>query len=123
MPPVWLGMSEGLPKEVQDLLRQREQAAARAAATPISLDLEARDPRTASDIVLQFVAYRPAAGAAATPPPASMYLTFNFFHYAAITTEHAYLVNSNTLTSASAAAEEQANTFLLLPAGQVSQTV
>lgn len=76
------------------------RAAGPAASLPaaLSLELEARDARTAADVVLQFVAFRPTPGA--PPPPASLYFTFNFFHFAAIATEHAYVVPSAALAAA-----------------------
>lgn len=51
------GMLEALPGEVQAMLRRRGPA--RGLSTmPIDLAIEARDPRTASDIVLQVLAFR-----------------------------------------------------------------
>lgn len=51
------GMLEGLPEDVQMLLRRRGPPRGPSAA-PLDLAIEARDARTASDLVFQFLAFR-----------------------------------------------------------------
>lgn len=84
-------MVQALPSDVQVLLRQPPAsaagtAAAGAAAVPaaVLLECEARDPRTAADVVLQLLAFTPAAlpaaGAARLPPAlASLHFSTSFF--------------------------------------------
>jgi hypothetical protein len=48
---------DALPEDVQQLLRRRGPPKG-PSAMPIDLAIEARDPRMASDIVFQFLAYR-----------------------------------------------------------------
>lgn len=50
-------MLEGLPDDVQELLRRRGGPRG-PPGTAIDLSIEARDPRLASDIVIQFLAFR-----------------------------------------------------------------
>lgn len=96
------GMTQALPADVQALLKrsaaspskgrkQHRLASNTAAASPLVLELEARDPRTASDVVLQLLAFRPAAdNAAAARLPAglrSLYFTTQFYHFGPVVTE------------------------------------
>jgi nephrocystin-4 len=50
-------MLDALPEDVQAMLRRRGPPRGPSSA-PIDLALEARDPRMASDVVFQFLAYR-----------------------------------------------------------------
>jgi hypothetical protein len=96
-------MTQALPADVQALLKrsaaaspskglkQHRLAANTAAVAPLALELEARDPRTASDVVLQLLAFRPAPGNAAVARlPAglrSVYFTTQFYHFGPVVTE------------------------------------
>ena len=50
-------MLEALPEDVQALLRRKGPPRG-PSATPVDLAIEARDARMASDVVIQFLAYR-----------------------------------------------------------------
>ena len=50
-------MLDALPEDVQAMLRRRGPPKG-LSAMPMDLALEARDPRMASDVVFQFLAFR-----------------------------------------------------------------
>jgi hypothetical protein len=88
------GMLDALPDDVQGMLR-RGGAGRGPIATPIDLALEARDPRMASDVVFQFLAFRHHDTLNAPVNVQSLYFTFQFYHFAPTTTTMAYLVAPN----------------------------
>jgi hypothetical protein len=137
-------MTQALPADVQVLLKRSAAAASpskgrkqhrlasnAAAAAPLVLELEARDPRTASDVVLQLLAFRPAAGnAAAARLPAglrSVYFTTQFYHFGPLVTEPCLLGTGEDGQGAAAGCKQQqqpgeaagSQTYVLLPTKQV----
>ena len=60
-------MADALPADIQELLRakrplmmqQQHPSQGQVGGLPVQLDIEARDPRTAADIIVQILAYRP----------------------------------------------------------------
>lgn len=139
------GMADALPGDVAALLRRRPmtmtgpRSTQQGPATPLAMDIEARDPRSASDIVLQLLAYRPAAGLdaltggtggmlgsgggfSAPRAPTSLYFTLQFYHFAPITTEPCLLASASAVLGpqgGEAAAGEERPTYVLLPTAQV----
>ncbi|KXZ51260.1 hypothetical protein GPECTOR_13g747 [Gonium pectorale] len=85
------GMLDALPADVQALLRRRGPPRG-PSATPIDLAIEARDPRVASDVVLQFLAYRHHDTLNAPTNLKSLYLTFQFYHFPPTTTDIGFLL-------------------------------
>lgn len=115
-------MGQALPTDVQALLRRsaaaagsprkrpaglRDQYAADGTSTlsPLVMDIEARDPRTASDVVLQLLAFRPTDSpeAAAQLPAAlsSLYFTLQFYHFSPVASEPCLLSGSDGTSTAS----------------------
>eukprot|EP00798_Chlamydomonas_sp_ICE-L_P030492 gene30492-35510_t len=84
-------MVDALPDDVQQLLRRRGPPRG-LSATPIDLAIEAKDPRMASDVVFQFLAYRHHDTLNAPTNVQSIYFTFQFYHFPPTTSEMAYLV-------------------------------
>ncbi len=84
-------MIDALPDDVQAILRRRGPPRG-PSPTPIDLAIEARDPRVASDIVVQFLAYRHHDTLNAPANLKSLYLTFQFYFFPPTTTEMGYLV-------------------------------
>eukprot|EP00878_Enallax_costatus_P044581 GHUV01053255.1.p1 GENE.GHUV01053255.1~~GHUV01053255.1.p1 ORF type:complete len:274 (+),score=93.29 GHUV01053255.1:1430-2251(+) len=95
--------------------------------SPKAMDVEARDPHTASDIVLQVLAFRPTADpeAAALLPASlkSLYFSFQFYKFGPLVTEPCLLAADN---SAAAAEHDVAvgmvgrqHTYVLVPSKQV----
>ena len=91
------------------------------ATLPLALEIESRDPRTASDVIIQLLSYRPAAGGAeggmlmgvsgATAScPTCMYFTMQFYRFGPTVTEPAML---------SAQADDASGQHVLLPVSQV----
>ncbi|GLC73822.1 hypothetical protein PLESTF_001424700 [Pleodorina starrii] len=85
------GMLDALPTDVQAMLRHRGPPRG-PSATPYDLAIEARDPRVASDIVLQFLAYRHHDTLNAPTALKALYLTFQFYHFPPTTSEVGLLV-------------------------------
>lgn len=85
------GMVDALPDDVQALLRRRGPAHGLAPA-PVDLGIEAKDPRTASDIILQLLAYRHHDTLNAPAKLQSTYFTFQFYHFPPTTSDMAFLV-------------------------------
>lgn len=133
-------MTQALPSDVQAFLKRSMGVSAspdkarklqQTAMAPVVLDIEARDPRTASDVVLQLLAFRPASHpAAAAKLPAglrSMYFTLQFYSFGPVVTESCVLAAG----PAEDAQEQQQvpgrepaeSTYMLLPVKQVSCTV
>jgi hypothetical protein len=132
-------MGPALPADVQTIL-QRSTAAATSpskgwrgksaglpAASAVVLEAEARDPRTACDVVLQLLAFRPtAAPAAAEKLPSalrSMYFTLHFYSFGPTVTEPCLLVaGCDCSQDGHRFGEQQSDadkTFLLMPVKQV----
>ncbi|GIL84279.1 hypothetical protein Vretimale_15928 [Volvox reticuliferus] len=85
------GMLDALPADVQAILRRRGPPRG-PSAMPYDLAIEARDPRVASDIVVQFLAYRHHDTLNAPANLKSLYLTFQFYHFPPTTSEVGFLV-------------------------------
>jgi hypothetical protein len=47
----------------------------------LQMDVEARDPRAASDVVVQLLAFRRHGGVNAPTQLSSMYFTYQFYHF------------------------------------------
>jgi hypothetical protein len=96
--------------------------------TTLMLDAEARDPRTASDIVLQLLAFRPAAapGAAMQLPSSlsSVYFTLQFYKSGPVVTDTCILAASphgqhtQGIGADGNAGMQGLSTFMLLPQQQ-----
>jgi hypothetical protein len=142
-------MTQALPADVQALLRrtsatavpnkghkQHRLASHAAATSPLALELEARDPRTASDVVLQLLAFRPAvcAAAAARLPAGlrSLYFTTQFYNFCPVVTEPCLLAAGEGSQDAVAMQQQQmyagsndaagSQTLLLQPTQQVQRS-
>eukprot|EP00775_Hariotina_reticulata_P006048 gene6048-6286_t len=126
------GMVPALPVDFQALLR-RSVAAPSSAGTgwqgrpagvsALMLEAEARDPRTASDLVLQLLAFRPTAAPAAAGklPTAlkSMYFTLHFYSFGPTITETCLLVPGAPASQREYPLGDNADkTFLLMPEEQ-----
>lgn len=85
------GMIDALPADVQAILRRKGPPRG-PSPVPIDLAIEARDPRVASDVVLQFLAFRHHDHLNAPANLKSLYLTFQFYHFPPTTSDMAYLV-------------------------------
>lgn len=85
------GMVDALPEDVQMLLRRRGPPRG-PSATPVDLAIEARDPRLASDVVIQFLAFRHHDTLNAPAALQSIYFTFQFYHFPPTTSDMAFLV-------------------------------
>ncbi|GFR44041.1 hypothetical protein Agub_g5201 [Astrephomene gubernaculifera] len=105
------GMLDALPADVQAILRRRGPPRG-PSTTPFDLAIEARDPRVASDVVLQFLAYRHHDTLNAPANLKSLYLTFQFYHFPPTTSEMALLLPVR-LTEEAAAPD---GTCVLVPA-------
>jgi hypothetical protein len=148
---LFAGMTQALPADVQALLwrtsatalpskgHQQHRLAINAAATaPLALELEARDPRTAADVVLQLLAFRPAGSpAAAARLPAglrSMYFTTQFYNFGPVVTEPCLLATGEGGQDAAVQQQQQqqlyvgrevavgSQTFVLQPTQQVQRS-
>lgn len=85
-------MMGALPVEIQTLLRNRLPPRGPSSA-PIDLAIEARDARTTSDVVLQFLAYRHHDTLNAPTNVRSIYFTFQMYHFPPTTSDMAFLVS------------------------------
>jgi hypothetical protein len=147
---LFAGMTQALPADVQALLRrtsatalpnkgykQHRLASHAAATSPLALELEARDPRTASDVVLQLLAFRPAgcAAAAARLPAGlrSLYFTTQFYNSGPVVTEPCLLAAGEGSHDTAAVQQQQqmyvgpnnaagSETLLLQPTQQVQRS-
>lgn len=139
------GMTHALPSDVQARLQaqaalgnlslqqrppQQPPHADNSRMSALLLDVEARDPRTASNLVLQLLAFRPTAGpAAAMNLPSSLsslYFTLQFYKSGPVVTNTFLLAASpqgqhthaQGLDAAASAGSHGPSTFVLLPQQQ-----
>lgn len=112
----YAGMSDALPADVQSLLRRKPAVASPQITAPLALDIEARDPRMASDIILQMLAYKPTPQGVPNAPQAltCLYFTLQFYHFPPFTTEPALLASA-------ASGESGDDAHILLPMNQVGR--
>jgi hypothetical protein len=127
---VLTGMQQSLPQQVR-LVMQRAAASGpggssslvgqlNPATLPMALEIESRDPRTTSDVILQLLSYRPAStsdvagvlmgSGAAASCPTCMYFTMQFYRFGPSVTEPVML---------SAQADDASGQHVLLPVSQV----
>lgn len=114
---------------LQQRMQQQQQPQLRAGHSSrmaaLLLDVEARDPRTASDVVLQLLAFRPAAapGAAMQLPSSlsSVYFTLQFYKSGPLVTDTCLLAASpqgQGMGADGTAGMQGPSTFMMLPQQQ-----
>lgn len=104
-----------------DMQTSPHGARAALGLSPMAMDVEGRDMRTASDIVLQLLAFKPttAPDAATQLPPAlrSIYFTLHFYKFGPMVTEQCLLAVDDDTASGMG---ERQQTLMLVPSKQVN---
>lgn len=114
------GMQHALPSDVRHALQRAPQGAGgRAAASltpstlPLALDLESKDARTRSELILQLLSFKPSGdswgAAGASGAPSCLYFTMQLYQFEAVVTEAALLSGAG-----------EAGYRVILPVAQVS---